>query len=76
MHAGMRGDGRLGKDKGGRLPICRILLFVLLLSGLEENQALLRLAEISRPYLVFLECVAGVEQRQLWGCWGRLQSAG
>lgn len=41
--------------------------------ALEENQELLRLVTVARPYWVLIECVAGVAQRQLRAQWARLQ---
>lgn len=41
--------------------------------ALEEDQELLRLVTVARPKLVLIECVAGVEQRQLRAHWNRLQ---
>lgn len=41
--------------------------------ALEENQVLLRMARMARPSVILIECVAGMEQRQLRQQWGRLQ---
>lgn len=41
--------------------------------ALEENQALLGMVRLARPLIVLIECVDGLEQRQLRRHWDRLQ---